>query len=57
MNVRYITLMSSLPYLGKLFEVKQPPILQMKLESRLKLLKEKDKALLDKITKLPVEVL
>lgn len=44
--------MSSLPFLGKLFELKQPPISQLKLESRLKLLKARDKLLLNRIASL-----
>lgn len=49
---KYITLMSSLPPLGKLFEVKQTPISRLKLESRLKLLEEKDELLLNQIANL-----
>lgn len=49
---KYITLMSSLPPLGKLFEVKQTPISRLKLESRLKLLAEKDEILLNRIASL-----
>lgn len=52
MNAGYITLMSSLPYLGKQFEVKQPAISQLKLESRLKMLKEGDQVLLHRIASL-----
>ena len=49
---KYITLMSSLPPLGKLFEVKQTPISRLKLENRLKLLEEKDELLLNRISSL-----
>jgi hypothetical protein len=44
--------MSSLPPLGKLFEVKQTPISRLKLESRLQLLEEKDALLLNRIASL-----
>ena len=49
---RYITLMSSLPPLGQLFEAKQTPISQLKLESRLKMLSEKDAIRLQQIASL-----
>ena len=49
---KYITLMSSLPPLGKLFEAPQTPISQLKLESRLKLLEEKDREHLNRIANL-----
>jgi hypothetical protein len=52
MTAEYITLMSSLPFLGNLFEAKQPPISRLRLESRLKLLEEKDRILLDRIASL-----
>lgn len=52
MTAKYITLMSSLPFLGNMFEMKQPPISQLKLESRLKLLEEKDQILLNRIASL-----
>lgn len=43
---KYVTLMSSLPPIGKLFEAKQTPISQLKLDSRLKMLDEKDAILM-----------
>ena len=46
---RYITLMSSLPYLGNLFGTKQTSISRLKLEERLKMLSEKDTILLNQI--------
>ena len=46
---RYITLISSLPHLGNLFGAKQPPISRLKLESRLKDLREEDAVLLSRI--------
>jgi hypothetical protein len=49
---KYITLMSSLPPLGKLFETTQTPISRLKLESRLKLLEPKDRELLNRIANL-----
>lgn len=49
---KYITLMSSLPPLGKLFEASQTPISQLKLESRLKLLDEKDRHTLNLLANL-----
>ncbi len=52
MNTKYIMLMSSLPYLGNLFEVKQPAISRLKLKSRLKLLRENDEILLHRIASL-----
>ena len=48
----YITLMASLPPLGSLFEVKQEPISRLKLEERLKLLHDNDRATLDQIADL-----
>ena len=45
----YVTLMASLPPIGQLFEAKQTPISQLKLESRLKMLAEKDAILLNQI--------
>jgi hypothetical protein len=49
---KYITLMSSLPPLGKLFEATQTPISRLKLENRLKLLEAKDGKLLDQMANL-----
>ena len=49
---KYITLMSSLPSLGKLFEATQTPISYLKLESRLKLLETKDRETLRQIANL-----
>jgi Protein of unknown function (DUF2764) len=46
---KYVTLMASLPPLGQLFEAKQTPISRIKLESRLKMLAEKDMALLNQM--------
>ena len=48
----YLTLMASLPPIGKLFEAKQTPISRLKLESRLKMLTEKDTILLNRISSL-----
>ena len=50
--MKYVTLMASLPPLGQLFEAKQTPISLLKLESRLKLLSEKDAILLNQIASL-----
>lgn len=49
---KYLTLMASLPPMGKLFEAKQTPISRLKLESRLKMLTEKDAILLNRISSL-----
>ena len=49
---KYLTLMASLPPIGKLFEAKQTPISRLKLESRLKMLTEKDAILLNRISSL-----
>ena len=49
---QYITLIASLPPLGQLFEAKQTPISQLKLESRLKMLSPKDSILLNQIASL-----
>jgi hypothetical protein len=49
---KYLTLMSSLPPLGQLFEASQEPISRLKLESRLKLLDEQDTATLDRLTRI-----
>lgn len=49
---KYVTLMASLPPVGKLFEAKQTPISRLKLESRLKMLTEKDAILLNRISSL-----
>ncbi len=49
---KYLTLMASLPTIGKLFEAKQTPISRLKLESRLKMLTEKDALLLNRISSL-----
>jgi hypothetical protein len=49
---KYITLMSSLPPLGKLFEATQTPISRLKLENRLKLLEAKDGKLLEQMANL-----
>jgi hypothetical protein len=46
---KYVTLMASLPPIGQLFEAKQTPISRLKLESRLKMLSEKDAILLNQI--------
>jgi hypothetical protein len=46
---KYVALMASLPPTGKLFEAKQTPISRLKLESRLKMLSEKDAILLNQI--------
>lgn len=48
----YLTLMASLPPIGKLFEAKQTPISRLKLENRLKMLTEKDAILLNRISSL-----
>ena len=50
--MRYVTLMVSLPPIGKLFEAKQTPISRLKLESRLKMLSEKDATRLNQINSL-----
>lgn len=52
MTPRYITLMASLPPLGKLFQVSQEPISLLKLESRLRSLSESDQALLGRVSNL-----
>ena len=49
---RYITLMSALPHLGNLFGTKQTPISRLKLEARLKMLREEDALLLRRIEEL-----
>ncbi len=49
---KYVTLMASLPPLGHLFEAKQTPISQIKLESRLKMLTEEDAARLKQVADL-----
>lgn len=49
---KYITLMSSLPPLGKLFESTQTPISLLKLESRLKMLEAKDREILQRLVNL-----
>ena len=49
---KYLTLMASLPPIGQLFEAKQTPISRLKLESRLKMLTEKDAILLNRISSL-----
>lgn len=49
---KYITLMTSLPPLGQLFEAEQTPISRLKLESRLKMLTEEDAARLKQIEEL-----
>ena len=49
---KYVTLMASLPPIGKLFEATQTPISRLKLESRLKMLTEKDAILLNRISSL-----
>ena len=46
---KYTTLMASLPYLGELFQAQQTPLSRFKLEARLKMLSEKDTALLQQI--------
>jgi len=48
----YITLMSSLPPLGKLFEASTQPISRLKLENRLKLLNEQDSKTLHRFSRL-----
>ncbi len=49
---KYLTLMASLPTIGKFFEARQTPISRLKLESRLKMLTEKDAILLNRISSL-----
>ncbi len=49
---QYVTLMASLPPLGQLFGTKETPISRLKLESRLKMLREEDAKLLQQIEEL-----
>ena len=49
---QYVTLIASLPPLGQLFKAKQTPISRLKLEKRLKMLREEDAALLQQIEEL-----
>lgn len=49
---KYVTLMSSLPPLGQLFEVSQTPISRIKLKTRLEMLDESDALRLQQIEKL-----
>ncbi|MTI44881.1 uncharacterized protein DUF2764 [Roseibium hamelinense] len=46
---RYITLISSLPYLGKLFSQKSVPVSEFRLRERLKMLDDGHKDLLEKV--------
>ncbi|MBE9170732.1 DUF2764 family protein [Pleurocapsales cyanobacterium LEGE 06147] len=52
LKTKYVTLMASLPPLGKLFAAKQTPISRIKLENRLKMLTEEDAARLKQIENL-----
>ncbi|MEO0375815.1 MAG: hypothetical protein AAF329_14555, partial [Cyanobacteria bacterium P01_A01_bin.17] len=52
MMPEYVTLMASLPPIGRLFEAHQLPISELKLSSRLKMLTEKDTLRLDQIAAL-----
>ncbi|MEM9904826.1 MAG: hypothetical protein AAF921_07365 [Cyanobacteria bacterium P01_D01_bin.44] len=52
MMAQYVTLMASLPPIGQLFEANQPPISQLKLNSRLKMLTARDTLRLDQIASL-----
>ena len=49
---QYVTLMASLPPIGKLFEARQTPISRLKLASRLKLLSDQDARRLVQISSL-----
>ncbi|MEL6384604.1 MAG: DUF2764 family protein [Cyanobacteria bacterium J06626_18] len=49
---QYVTLIASLPPIGQLFEAQQPPISSLKLDSRLKLLTDKDASRLKQIASL-----
>ncbi len=48
-STRYVMLMTSLPYLGSLFSVRETPLSRFRLEQRLKLLDKADALLLEQI--------